>query len=166
MRTYCQSVLNWILKFFIKNDQVHYKGNELESNALALHSSWWVPVCFLHLVGKWYPLKAVHPLEEREEEGGKKGKKEENYSLQMKPTWEHKTLFRIDSILCTMCNIYLMWSLWKVNISTRRATLEKQLNLERSVLVFDHQPHMFCSGRAHQWLRSNLTEDNISAHNH
>ena len=50
-----------------------------------------IPVCFLELVGKRYPLKAVGTLEE------------ENYSYQTERTWEHKALSGTDSVLCARC---------------------------------------------------------------
>ena len=49
-----------------------------------------MPVCFLQLVDKRYPLKA-----EAEEE--------ENYSFQTEPTWEHKALSGASLILCARC---------------------------------------------------------------
>ncbi|WP_419595397.1 hypothetical protein, partial [Thiolapillus sp.] len=61
-----------------------------------------VPVCFLQLVGKQYPLKAVsHTKKKKEVE------EEENYSLQTEPTWEHKALSGTDSILCARCKSIL-----------------------------------------------------------
>ena len=58
-------------------------------------------MCFLQLVGKQYPLKAVsHTKKKKEVE------EEENYSLQTEPTWEHKALSEIESILCARCIVY------------------------------------------------------------
>ena len=66
-------------------------------------------MCFLQLVGKRYPLKAVRTQKKtKNPQTNKKKKKkeerkveeEENYSLQTEPTWEHKALSGTDSILC------------------------------------------------------------------
>ena len=60
-----------------------------------------VPVCFLQLVGKQYPLKAVSHTKKKEKKRKKEEvEEEENYSLQTEPTWEHKALSGTDSILC------------------------------------------------------------------
>ena len=50
--------------------------------------------------------------------------------------------------------------------SPDKSLTEKQLNLERSYLVFEHQLDVFCSGQAHQWLSGDLTRENFSANNH
>ena len=60
-----------------------------------------VPVCFLQLVDKRYPLKAVRTRKKKEVE------EEENYSLQTEPTWEHKALSGTDSILRARCKSIL-----------------------------------------------------------
>ena len=51
-------------------------------------------------------------------------------------------------------------------LSTRGKTPAQELNLEKADFVFDHQPDAFCSRRDHQWLSSDLTRDNFSAHNY
>ena len=72
-----------------------------------------VPMCFLQLVGKRYPLKAVRTLEKKKKKKKKKKKgekeveKEENYFLQTEPTWEHKALSGTDSFLCARCKSIL-----------------------------------------------------------
>ena len=50
-----------------------------------------VPVCFLQLVNKRYPLRAVRTLKKKGEA------EEENYSLQTEPTLGHKGLSDISS---------------------------------------------------------------------
>ena len=55
-----------------------------------------MPVCFLQLVGKRHPLKAVRTLEKKKGEA----EEEENYSLHTEPTWDHEALCETDSILC------------------------------------------------------------------
>ena len=76
-----------------------------------------VPVCFLQLVGKRYPLKAVsHTKTKKEVE------EEENYSLQTESTWEHKALSGTDSILCARCKSVLLEAPENGGVSTRGET--------------------------------------------
>ena len=89
---------------------------------------------------------------------------EENYSLQTEPTWEHKALSETDSILSARCKSVL-WEAPEKGVYQPKERLAKELNLERSDFVFDCQPDAFRSGRAHQWLSSDLTGENFSAHN-
>ena len=65
-----------------------------------------VPVCFLQLVGKRYPLKAVSHTKKKKEKK-EEVEEEENHSLQTEPTWEHKAFSGIDSILCARCKAAL-----------------------------------------------------------
>ena len=60
-------------------------------------------MCFLQLVGKRYPLKAVRTLKKKK----KKVEEEENYSLRTEHTLEHKALSGTDSILCARCKSIL-----------------------------------------------------------
>ena len=100
------------MKFFIKreNESTPVKGRELDLTTPEQRALFGelnpVPVRFLQLVGKRYPLKVVHKLVKRKK---KKGEREENknYSLQTEPTWEHKALFGTDSILCARCKSIL-----------------------------------------------------------
>ena len=111
-------------------------------------------------MGKRYPVKAVsHTKKEKEVE------EEENYSLQTEPSWEHKAPSGTDSILCARCNVYPRVSPEKGAYQPEES-LAKEFKLERSDFVFDRQPDMFCSGRAHQWLSGDLAGDDFSAHNH
>ena len=57
--------------------------------------------------------------------------------------------------------------LWEVPERGRVKTGEtgKRIGHERSDFVSDGQPDAFRSGRTHQWLSSDLTVDNFSAHN-
>ena len=53
-----------------------------------------------------------------------------------------------------------------MHLTIRGETLVKKLNLEKSDFVFDLQPNAFRSGRAHQWLSSDLTGETFLAYNH
>ena len=114
-----------------------------------------VPVCFLQLVGKLYPLEAVRTL------GKKKKRSRTKNSLQTEPTWGHKALFGTDSILCARCKS-ILWEAPEKRAYQPEERLARKLNMERSNFVFDRQPDAFRSGRAHQ--RSDQRE--LSAHNH
>ena len=85
-------------------------------------------------------------------------KQEEYHSLQTRPTWKHKTLSWIDSILWTWCTLYPMGSPWKGAVSTRGETIATELNPESSDFVFDHQQDAFRT-----WHSDDLTRDNVSA---
>ena len=97
----------------------------------------------------------------------KKGEVEEkkNYFLQTEPTWEHKALSGTDSVLCARCKSILAEAPQK-GVYQPTDTLVKELSLERSSYVFNHQPDAFRSGWAHQWLSGDLIGGNFSAHNH
>ena len=76
-----------------------------------------------------------------------------------------RALSGTDSFLCARCKSILWGAPEKGGVSTRGETLAKELNLERSDFVFDRQPDAFRSGRAHQWLIGDVTEEKFSAHN-
>ena len=118
-----------------------------------------VPVYFLQLVGKRYPLKAVRTLKKKEVEEG------ENYSLQTEATWEHKALSGTDSILCARCKSILWEKPPKRGRINQRGDSSKRIDPGKVRFVFDRLPDAFRSGRAHQWLSGDLTGENFSAHN-
>ena len=117
-------------------------------------------MCFLQLVGKRYPLKAVRTLKRK-----KKWKKKkiipfrQNLLGSIRPFAEPIQFFVLGASLS-------YGKPPKRERITRGETLAKELNLERSNFVFDHQPDAFRSGRAHQWLSGDLTGEDFSAHNH
>ena len=116
-------------------------------------------MCFLQLVGKRYPLKAVRTLKEKKWEKKKVIPFRQNLLGSIRPFPEPIQFFVLGASL----------SYGKPperERITRGETLAKELNLERSDFVFDRQPDAFHSGRAHQWLSGDLTGENFSAHNH
>ena len=52
-------------------------------------------MCFLQLVGKRYPLKAVSHTKKKKK---KEVEEEDNYSLQTEPTREHKALSGTETV--------------------------------------------------------------------
>ena len=113
-----------------------------------------VPVCFLQLVGKRYPLKAVRTLGKRKNKGGRgmeEGEAEENYSLQTEPSWEHKAFSGTISILCARCKPIL----WEAPEKGRDSS--KRIEPGKVDFVFDRQPNTFSSGLVHRWLSGHLT---------
>ena len=74
---------------------------------------------------------------------------EENYSLQTEPTWEHMALSGTSSTPCARCKS-ILWEAPQKEVYKPEERLTKELNLERSDFVFDHQPDAFCSGQADQ----------------
>ena len=117
-----------------------------------------VSACFLQLVGKRYPLKAVRILVIKE----KWKKKHIPFRQNLRACGPFRNRF---NFWCQV-QLYPTGSPRKGGVLTRGETLAKELNLERSDFVFGRHPSAFRSGRAHQWLSGDLTGENFSAHNH
>ena len=118
-------------------------------------------MCFLQLVGKRYPLKAVRTLNKTKKKWKKKkiSPFRQNLLGSIRPFPEPIQFFVPGASLS-------YGKPPKRERITRGETLAKELNLERSDFVFDCQPDAFHSGRAQQWLSCDLTGENFSAHNH
>ena len=119
-------------------------------------------MCFLQLVGKRYPLKAVRTLKKKKKRKWKEKKIipfRQNLLLNIRPFPEPIQFFVLGASLS-------YGKPQKRERINRGETLAKELNLERSDFVFGRHPSAFRSGRAHRWLSGDLTGENFSAHNH